>query len=127
MPSYTAGKPESKSGEFFLPAGAYKFRVIESKDDSSSGGNAMIKLKIRLIKKDGTDGPSNYDYLVFNPKCFWKIDQFLKSVGKHPGEGKDIDIKAEELIGAQGEVSVKVETYEGNKENKVVNYLFEEF
>jgi hypothetical protein len=125
MPTYTAGKPSSS--EFFVPAGDYKFKVVEATEDTSKAGNEMIKLKLKPQMPDGREGPSFFDYLVFNEKSFWKVDAFLKSCDQHPGEGEETDIKAEDLIGYEGEVSLTVETFEGKKSNKVAAYLFEEF
>jgi hypothetical protein len=125
MPTYTAGKPQSK--QFYVEPGVYRFKVIEAKDDTSTKGNDMIELKLRIILKDGSDGPNCFDYLVFTDASFWKVDAFLKSCDAHPGEGVAVDIKAETLIGYEGEARFKVEDYKGNTNNKVEAYLFDEF
>lgn len=125
MPKYTAHNPTSQ--EFFVPAGEYKVKVIEAKDDTSKSGNDMIKLKLRVILPDGSNGPSLFDYLVFTTSSSWKVDAFLKSTDAHPGDGKEIDVKAEELIGLEGSAKLLVETYKDQKQNKVETYLFEEF
>lgn len=121
---FKAGKPEASS--FFVPAGDYKFRVVEAKEDSSKSGNDMIKLKLRIIREDGTDGPCLFDYLVLMESTFFKVDQFLKSCGKHPGEGESVDLDCAEMIGWEGEASLKVEKYDGKDSNKVAAYLFSE-
>lgn len=125
MPTYTAGKPQST--EFHVPSGEYRFRVIEAKDDTSKAGNEMIKLKLRVLHKSGEEGPALFDYLVFDASSLWKIDSFLKAVDQHPGEGKEVEVKAESLIGLEGEARLKVEDYNGKKSNKVDAYLFDEF
>jgi hypothetical protein len=125
MPTYTAGKPQAS--EFHVEPGVYRFKVIEAKDDSSRAGNEMIKLKVRIIKPDGSDGPSCFDYLVFSANALWKVDSFLKSVDKHPGEGVSFNVEPDDLIGCEGEARFIVEPYEGKKNNKVEAYLFDEF
>lgn len=121
MPAYTPSKPQS--AEFFVPAGTYRFRVVEADDDTSKGGNEMIKLKIKPILKGGADGPALFDYLVFAESSLWKIDAYCASVGREKIE----DGKTDELIGDEGEVRLKVEEYNGKKSNKVDAYLFDEF
>jgi hypothetical protein len=127
--NYKAGTPTAP--EFTVPAGDYKLRVVEAKADTSKGGNEMIKLKLRTIKDDGTDGPSLYDYLVFADSSFWKIDAFLKSAGKHPGDGQpfpfepEIDDTFPDLVGLEVEASLTVEEYNGRKSNKIGGYLFD--
>ena len=122
--TYTAQKPEHT--EYHVEPGDYRLRVIEAAEDTSKGGNDMIKLKLRVILPDGSDGPTLFDYLVFTETCFWKIDHFLKSCGRHPGEGAAVSIDAGELTGWECEASLKVETFEGHKSNKVAAYLWNE-
>ena len=124
MPTYTAGKPTIV--EFFVPAGDYKLRVIEATDDTSKAGNEMVKLKLRIKLKDGTDGPALFDYLVFNDKCFWKVDAFLKSCGEHPGEGVSVDVDPKTIIGWECEANLSLEEFEGKKSNKVNAYLWDD-
>lgn len=125
MPTYTAGKP--KNAELYVEPGKYRFRVIEAKDDTSRGGADMVKVKLRVLHQDGSEGPALFDYFVFTDTCFWRVDNFLTSCGKHPGEGVAIDVNADDLVGYEGEANLIVETYEGKKNNKVAAYLFDEF
>jgi hypothetical protein len=124
MITFTAGKPEA--AEFHVEPGDYKLRVLEAIEDTSKSGNDMLKLKLRIVLPDGSDGPALFDYLVFTETSFWKIDHFLKSCGRHPGEGAAVNIDADTLIGWECEASLKVETYEGQKSNKVAAYLWDE-
>jgi hypothetical protein len=127
--NYKAGTPTAP--EYTVPAGDYKLRVVEAKADSSKSGNSMIKLKLRVVKGDGTDGPALFDYLVFADSSFWKIDAFLKSSGKHPGDGEafpfepEIDDTFPDLIGLEVEASLTVDEYNGRKSNKIGGYLFD--
>lgn len=122
---FKAGKPEAS--QFFVPEGDYTVRVIEAEQDTSKAGNEMIKLKLRVRMADGSEGPALFDYLVFNEKCFWKVDAFLKACGRHPGEGSKVDIEADDLIGYECYASIVVEKHDGKKSNKVGAYLFDEF
>lgn len=123
MPSYTANKPAQS--EFFVPPGDYKLEVVDATEETSKGGNEMIKLKLRVINKDGGKGPSLFDYLVFAPSSFWKIDAFRASCGEDVEEGAEANIEASELIGNVCEATLIVETYDGQKSNKVKSYLFD--
>lgn len=123
--NYTAGKPQASTGTH-VPPGEYALRVIEATEDTSKGGNDMIKLKLRVLHDDGTEGPALFDYLVFQDSSLWKIDQFLKSAEQHPGEGVEIDLDVNQMIGWEVRGLLKVEDYKGNKNNKVESYLFEE-
>lgn len=125
MPKYTAGKPENKT--FIVPPGDYKLKVIAAKDDTSKTGNDMIELQLRIIHDDGSNGPSLFDYLVFTQSSFWKVDAFLKSADKHPGEGQSVNVNADDLIGYEVRATLKVEKYDGKESNKVAAYLFEDF
>lgn len=122
MPAYTAKKPEP-APEFFVPEGEYKFRVVEATDDTSKTGNEMIKLKLRVIREDETEGPALFDYLVFTESSFWKVDAYCASVGRD--EIKDGETAR--LVGDVGRARLIVEAYNGKKNNKVDTYLFDEF
>lgn len=124
MATYKTGTPQS--AQFHVPAGDYPLRVIEATEDTSKGGNDMIKLKLRVLNRDGTEGPALFDYLVFSDNSFWKIDQFLKSCGEHPGEGVDFDLDPQRLVGWECEATLTVEEYKGQKNNKVAAYLFDD-
>jgi len=123
---YTAKTPVA-APEFFVPPGEYKLRVIDAIEKVSKSKNCMIEVKHQVILHDGTEGPKLFDYLVFEDSCFWKIDQFLKSAGMHPGDGADVDVQAQEIIGWEVVATLKVEEYNGSKNNKVVSYSIEEF
>ena len=39
----------------------------------------------------------------------WRIDAFLAAIGKHPGEGVEIELEADELIGTAVRARLKQE------------------
>ena len=126
MQTYTPQKPKAGMGTC-VPEGEYKLRVLEAKEDTSTAGNDMVKLKLRVVMPDGTDGPALFDHLVFTESALWKLDQFLASAGKHPGEGVPVTLGVNEMIGWECVALLEVEAYKGTKNNKVKSYLFEEF
>lgn len=123
--AFKAGNPEAS--EFYVEPGEHTLRVVEAKEDTSKGGNDMIKLTLQVVRKDGSKGPKLFDYLVFTAAAFWKVDQFLKAAERHPGAGEEINIDADDLIGIEVEAELKIEEHEGKKSNKVESYLFDEF
>ena len=124
MIPFKASRPAAS--EFHVVPGDYQLRVLEAVEDTSKSGNEMIKLKFRILKDDGSDGPILYDYLVFTESSFWKIDHFLKSCGQHPGENEKIELDPDEMIDWLCDATLTVEEYDGRKSNKVIAYLWDE-
>lgn len=122
---FKAGKPEAS--QFYVEPGDYRCKVVEAKEDTSKAGNDMITAKCRVIREDGTEGPAFFERLVFTEKTFWRVDQFLKACGKHPGEGEDIAIDADDMIGWEFEATLTIEEYDGRKSNRIAEFLFDEF
>lgn len=123
--TFKAGKPESKT--FTVPAGDYTLRVLEAKEDTSKNGNDMIKLSLAVVKEDGTSGVRLFDYLVFTDASRWKIDSFLMAAGKHPGEGKSLDLDTDAMIGWECEATLAIDKHEGKESNKIAAYLSDSF
>jgi hypothetical protein len=122
---YTTAKPSNPS--IMLPPGEYTVRVIEAKEDTSKSGNDMLKLKFRVIKSNGTEGPALFDNLVFTESSLWKVDQFLDACGQHPGEGVDFDLDPQSMVGWECKAKLKHDTYQGNTNLKVDAFIVEEF
>lgn len=122
MPVLKAGNPTEGGAFQLIPDGDYYFEVVDAKDKQSSNKNDMIELKCKI------DGRYVWDNLVFTEKAYWKINQFLASVGLHPGDGQEIMLDASECIGQKGRMTVGHEQGQNGKDrNVVVAYLFEEF
>lgn len=124
---YTTGNPAASTRATHVAPGEYKLRVLDAVERVSKKGNPMIELTLQVRHDDGTVGPKLFDYLVFDESSAWKIDQFLASAGMHPGAEKEVDVQAQEVIGWEVVAALKVETYNGNTNNKVANYIIEEF
>lgn len=118
---FTAVKNEEL--EFCVPEGDYKLKVVSAEEQTSKSGNDMIKLKLRIQNKDGTEGAALFDYLVFSESSLWRVQSFLKACDMDVEEGKDVNIEAAELIGWECEATLSIDIYEGKKSNKVVAYL----
>jgi len=123
MPTYTTSTPKTGNGYALLEPGEYDFEVVDAKERISQSGNEMIELKLRLQGEVHV-----FDNLVFTEKALWKIDQFLKAVGAHPGEDKDITVEADDCLGHRGRCQLKIETYTGRngeiRKNVVDAYVF---
>lgn len=123
--TYTTATPAA--ADFCLPPGDYRLRVINAAEETSKAGNPMIKLRFRVLKENGMEGPAVFDYLVFHETCYWRVDHFLQSCGRHPGPGAQLTLHPEQMLGWECQAALKVETFEGVKSNKIAAYLFEEF
>ena len=78
----------------------------------------MIELWLRLPQ-----GGLAIDNLVFTENSGWKIDQFRTSIGEVILPDEEVEVKASELIGAEGYAHIIIEAYNGKDRNKVGAYL----
>jgi hypothetical protein len=95
---YTAGNAQA-GDRFLVPDGIYCVEIIDAKEKKSKTGNPMIELKHEVRLDGGGSGPKFFDWLVMSDASAWKLDQFLAAAGRHPGEGVEVNIEADELIG----------------------------
>jgi len=116
MPSYTSSTP-SERPEFVEP-GDYQVEVIDAIETISKGGHDMIELKLKT-----SAGNYLYDFLVFIPTAFWKIDAFRAATGEQVKPDQDVEITADHVIGRTGTARLTVEEYNGKKRNKVVAWI----
>lgn len=94
---YTTNNPSS-SARFLVPDGIYEIEILDAKERTSKSGNPMMELKCQ-VHQNGESGPKFYDWLVMSEGAAWKIDNFLAAVGRHPGEGVEVDLDGDDLIG----------------------------
>jgi hypothetical protein len=116
MPSYTASTP-SERPEFVEP-GDYQVEVIDAIETISKGGHDMIELKLKT-----SAGSYLYDFLVFIPTAFWKIDSFRAATGEDVRPDQDVEISTDHVIGRTGTARLTVEEYNGKKRNKVAAWI----
>ena len=116
MPSYTSSTP-SERPEFVEP-GDYQVEIIDAIETISKGGHDMIELKLKT-----SSGSYLYDFLVFIPTAFWKIDSFRAATGEDVKPDQDVEISADHVIGRTGTARLTVEEYNGKKRNKVAAWI----
>ena len=116
MPSYTASTPTERPD--FVEAGDYQVEVIDAVETISKSGHEMIELKLRT-----SPGSYLYDFLVFIPKAYWKIDAFRAATGEVVSPDDSVEITADDLIGRTGTARLTVEEYNDRKRNKVAAWL----
>ena len=116
MPSYTSSTP-SERPEFVEP-GDYQVEIIDAIETISKGGHDMIELKLKT-----SAGSYLYDFLVFIPTAFWKIDAFRAATGEEVKPDQDVEISADHVIGRTGTARLTVEEYNGKKRNKVAAWI----
>jgi hypothetical protein len=118
MPKYTVGPKEQD----VPPEGDYDFIVDDATEKESRQANAMIELQL-VIEHNGSR-TRVFDYLVFTPRAFWKIDHFLSATGEKLVEGQEFTLEAEDCIGRKGRCHLIVDNYQGEARNKVDDYLW---
>jgi hypothetical protein len=115
VPSYKSG--QQQAGEL-LPEGDYPFKIEAATLKTSSAGNEMIELRLRLPK-----GGVAFDNLVFTDSSSWKIDQFRVSIGELILPDEQVEVYPSELLQKTGWAHIVVDEYQGKKRNKVGSYL----
>ena len=88
MPSYTASTPTERPD--FVEPGDYEVEVIDAIETISKSGHEMIELKLKT-----SAGSYLYDFLVFIPTAFWKIDAFRAATGEEVTPDEDVEITAD--------------------------------
>jgi hypothetical protein len=116
MPSYTSSTPQERPDH--VEPGDYEVEVVDAIETISKGGHEMIELKLKT-----SAGSYLYDFLVFIPTAFWKIDAFRAATGEVVEPDQDIEITADHVIGRTGTARLTVEEYNGKKRNKVVAWI----
>lgn len=116
MPSYNANTPTERPDH--VEPGDYEVEVVDAIETLSKSNHEMIELKLRTEA-----GSYLYDFLVFIPSAFWKIDAFRAATGESVTPEQDVEIVADDLIGRTGKARLTVEEYNGRKRNKVAAWL----
>jgi len=116
MPSYNANTPTERPDH--VEAGDYEVEVVDAIETLSKSNHEMIELKLRTEA-----GSYLYDFLVFIPSAFWKIDAFRAATGEAVTPEQDVEIVADDLIGRTGKARLAVEEYNGRKRNKVAAWI----
>lgn len=116
MPSYKASTPTERPDH--VEPGDYEVDVVDAVETTSKNGHEMIELKLKT-----SEGSYLYDFLVFIPSAFWKIDAFRAATGEAVTPDEDVELTSDDLIGRIGSARLVLEEYNGRKRNKVAAWL----
>ena len=116
MPSYKASTPTERPDH--VEPGDYEVEIVDAVETTSKNGHEMIELKLKT-----SEGSYLYDFLVFIPSAFWKIDAFRAATGEAVTPDEDVELTSDDLIGRTGSARLAVEEYNGRKRNKVAAWL----
>lgn len=116
---------DSESKREIIKPGIYEGEITSAKLGMSAAGNDMI---ILAVKPNGGTA-SIRDHVVFAPKAKWKARQFFDCFGLAPEDGEDAspieidDDFVNDLVGKIGDIRIGIESYNGIKRNRIVEYL----
>ena len=116
---------DSESKRELIKPGEYTGEITVARLEMSSAGNDMIVVG---IQPEGSNTTIR-DHIVFSPKAKWKARQFFDCFDLAPEDGEDassIEIDEDfvsDLIGKVGDVRVGIESYNGIKRNRILEYL----
>jgi hypothetical protein len=116
---------DSETKREVIKPGEYEGEITSARLGISAAGNDMI---IIGVQPEGSS-TSNRDHIVISPKAKWKARQFFDCFGLAPEEGEDAsqmeidDDFVNDLIGKIGDIRVGVESYNGIKRSRIVEYL----
>lgn len=134
MASYTSGTPTTTTLIGPVPDGDYRLAVVSAIEKTASTGNPMIELKHEIIGPVGGDDfpegrrPWVFDNLVFTPNAAWKIDQFRSAIGETVVEGEEVEIIADDLLGAvlTARIVVGKNQRTGKDRNEIGAYIIQD-
>jgi hypothetical protein len=116
---------DSETRREVIKQGEYEGEITSARLGISAAGNDMIIIGVKI---DGSS-TSIRDHIVFSPKAKWKARQFFDCFDLAPEEGEDAsqmeidDDFVNDLVGKIGNIRVGIESYNGIKRNRIVEYL----
>lgn len=120
---FTAGSQTAGNDRFLVPDGIYEIECVEAIEKTARSGNPMIQLTWEIVGKNGDNGPRLKDWLVMTEAVAWRIDAFLVAIGRHPGEGVEVELEADDLIGVAVRARLKQEKDTKGTSMRVDAYL----
>jgi len=123
--SITFNYHDSEAKREVIKPGEYEGEITSARLGISAAGNDMV---IIGVQPEGSS-TSIRDHIVFSAKAKWKARQFFDCFGLAPEDGEDasqIEIDEDfvnDLIGKIGDIRVGIESYNGIKRNRIVEYL----
>lgn len=115
----------SETSREVIKPGEYEGEITSARLGISSNGNDQLIVGIQPEDSN----TSIRDHIVFSAKAKWKVRQFLDCFGLAPDDEQDSSLVeidddfVSDLIGKVGTVRVGVESYNGIKRNRIVQYL----
>lgn len=98
------------------PGVEYQWTVEKAESGyAKKSGNEQIKIEVRVGDKNGTT--RIFEYLTFSENAYFRVEAFLKSAGKYPGDGVDIYFDDYDLIGLSGWCTTKEEWNDQKQRN----------
>lgn len=119
MPKYRFGDSQECVSE-----GEYVLVVIGAEPAYSKNDNEMIELRFRI--EQAPRAPLVYDRLVFTEGAEWRIDVFLKAIGRRYAVNEEVDFDEEfchKLVGERTWAHLAIDVYKERRKNVVGEYL----
>ena len=123
--SITFDYKNSESKREIIKPGEYEGEITSARLGISVNGNDQLIVGIQPEDSN----TSIRDHIVFSAKAKWKVKQFLDCFDLAP-EGDEDDAQMEidddfvnDLIGKIGTIRVGIESYNGIKRNRIVEYI----
>lgn len=123
--SITFDYKNSESKREIIKPGEYEGEITSARLGISSNGNDQLIVGIQPEDSN----TSIRDHIVFSVKAKWKVKRFLDCFDLAP-EGDEDDAQMEidddfvnDLIGKVGTIRVGIESYNGIKRNRIVEYI----
>jgi hypothetical protein len=114
MPSYKSAMPVPVK-----PEGIYGFVVKKVKLGHSQKDPSIETVEIEL----DVEGTIIWETLTFSAKAAYKIDDFRESIGETVTPGEEVNVDADDWIGATGRAAIFIDVYNGKEKNKVKEFL----
>lgn len=115
--------PAAGNDRFLVPPGIYEIECIDAREKTSKSGNAMIELTWQIVGENGNHGPKFKDWLIASEAVAWRTDAYLTAIGRHPGEGVELDVEADDQIGVSTRARIKHEKDDKGTSMRVDAYL----
>ena len=122
MLNWDDGLEATEEREFtLLPVGEYEFIVAKFEKAISKSGSNMAVLTLDVQSDEGHC--PIFDRLVLTTKMQWKLSQFFECLGLQK-KGEPLNkMPWNKVVGAEGRVSIKHDTYNGTTRAVVDKYL----
>jgi hypothetical protein len=104
------------------PGGTYTFKTTPKMDIKTKNGVATLVVHAKIIKGPHA-GKTVFENIQLSKNVEWKLAQFLTSIGLSLKKvrGKSLDLA--KLVGKTFRATIREETYQGKKNNKIVTFM----